>query len=258
MTLREIAFVLDDGAHRVATDGGLERLADLREERAAARRAFEVSLEIDSEGGASFAGEWFRDVSAEIAAAKGCRAANERIVTDGGQEIEQRRYCGDRDDWEYGDPCVGYNVPLSMRKGGATGPMVKKTFGTRGTSYKSHSVATACEDCGIVRYFASSGFVTSYWCANCDDVRWFYFRWDLNRGELPESGDYVEPDRKIVADGGEPETDEVEYITWCDDACGRLGGYRGKPAAETTAKSHRETTGHSAYVLPRHEDGDQQ
>ncbi|QZX98708.1 hypothetical protein [Halobaculum rubrum] len=118
----------------------LERdLEELREERAAARRAFELSLEIDSSGDVAFAEEWFRDVSAEIAAVKGCRARSERLV----------------------------------------------------------------------------------------------------------------------ADGGEPDLDEVEYVAWCDDACGRLGGFRGEPAAETKVKSHRETTGHSAYVLPRHEDGDQ-
>ena len=115
-------------------------LEELREEREAARRAFEVSIDIGSDGGAAFAAEWFRDVSAEIAAVKGCRTRSERLV----------------------------------------------------------------------------------------------------------------------ADGGEPDPDEVEYVAWCDDACGRLGGFRGEPAAETRVKSHRETTGHSAYVLPRHEDGEQQ
>jgi hypothetical protein len=113
-------------------------LAELREEREAARRAFEVSLAIETDGGAAFAAEWFRDVSAEIAAAKGCRAASERLV----------------------------------------------------------------------------------------------------------------------ADGGEPDPDEVEYVAWCNDACGRLGGFRGEPAAETKVKSHRVDTGHSAYVLPRHEGDD--
>lgn len=115
-------------------------LGELREERQSARRAYEVSVAIGASGTAEFAREWYRDVAAEIAAAKGCRASGE---------------------W-------------------------------------------------------------------------------------------------LVADGGEPDPDEVEYVAWCDDACGRLGGFRGEPAAETSVRSHRETTGHSAYVLPRHEDGEQQ
>ncbi|WP_435065976.1 hypothetical protein [Halobaculum sp. EA56] len=60
-------------------------LAELREEREAARRAFEVSIAIDSQGGVEFAKDWYRDVAAEIAAEKECRAATERVAADGGR-----------------------------------------------------------------------------------------------------------------------------------------------------------------------------
>ncbi|MFC6785381.1 hypothetical protein ACFQFH_05480 [Halobaculum halobium] len=112
-------------------------LDELREERESARRAFEISIAIGASGTVEFAREWYRDVAAEIAAVKTCRAKSERLV----------------------------------------------------------------------------------------------------------------------ADGGEPDPDEIEYIAWCDDACGRLGGFRGEPAAETKVKSHQQTEGHDAYVLPRHEEG---
>ncbi|QZP37053.1 hypothetical protein [Halobaculum magnesiiphilum] len=60
-------------------------LAELREERESARRAFEVSVAIGASGTAEFAREWYRDVAAEIAGVKGCRAASERVAADGGR-----------------------------------------------------------------------------------------------------------------------------------------------------------------------------
>ena len=90
-----------------------------------------------------------------------------------------RRFTGDN--WSYGDPKVGYDVPMSVRRGGAYRPHLKRELSGNGTAYEAHSAAYECEGCGDVRRFATSELVTSYWCDECSDVRWFRFDWDLNR-----------------------------------------------------------------------------
>ena len=93
-----------------------------------------------------------------------------------------RRFAGD--DWEHGDPYVGYDVPKQVRKGGATCPVEKDESGG-GTIYRSHSAYFECQECGEVRRFATSQFVTSYRCSGCSDVRWFEFKWELNQSTEP-------------------------------------------------------------------------
>lgn len=85
------------------------------------------------------------------------------------------------EDWSVGDPKVGYDVPMSVRKGGATGPMQKIELGGNGTAYHAHSVRFECEECGTVRRFATAAFKTTHWCDECDDLRWYEFKWELNR-----------------------------------------------------------------------------
>ncbi|WP_435147674.1 hypothetical protein [Halobaculum sp. P14] len=128
------------------------------------------------------------------------------MPSDESSRATYRRYVGDPDEHEYGDERVGYNVPTTVRRGGATRPMQKEPLAGNGTAYKSHSVAMACEECYTVRYFATSHFVTAYNCRVCGAVRWFFFGWGLNSGELPESGDKAQPGETLVpvdALGGE-------------------------------------------------------
>lgn len=86
--------------------------------------------------------------------------------------------------WSLGDPVVGHGVPKHVRKGGATGPPLKKDLAGNGTAYEGHSVKFECEECGDVRQFATSSFMTQYSCHSDEcrgEVRWFEFKWELNR-----------------------------------------------------------------------------
>ena len=84
-------------------------------------------------------------------------------------------------EWTLGDSRVGYDVPLSVRQGGATGPMLKRELSGNGTAYESHSVAFECTECGHVQRYATSSFMTMYDCRECNELRWFEFKWELNR-----------------------------------------------------------------------------
>lgn len=87
----------------------------------------------------------------------------------------------DGSEWSYGDSKVGADVPKSVREGGATGPAVKRSLGENGTSLESHAVNFECTECGSIRRFAGRSFMTMYRCDECETVRWFEFKWDLNR-----------------------------------------------------------------------------
>jgi len=88
-------------------------------------------------------------------------------------EVEQRSYTGERDDWGIDDPKVGPGVPLSVRQGGATGPMLKKELAGNGTSYRGAPANYECEECGSVRRFVTSDWNTMYHCRECGGTRWF-------------------------------------------------------------------------------------
>ena len=92
-----------------------------------------------------------------------------------------RSYECDPDDWSLDDPRHGFNVPDSIRRGGAINPQEREEIGENGVSLRSHSVYFECEDCGEIRRFATDSFVTQHWCHTCEDVDWFRFDWDLNR-----------------------------------------------------------------------------
>jgi predicted RNA-binding Zn-ribbon protein involved in translation (DUF1610 family) len=98
-------------------------------------------------------------------------------------------YQADSDDWSLGDANHGFNVPNSVRKGGATCPHERDEIGNNGVSLRAHSVRFRCEECGDVRRFATSDFETTYWCDECEDVRWFKFEWELNRRSLGADSD---------------------------------------------------------------------
>jgi len=91
------------------------------------------------------------------------------------RQVSYTRYDGDPDQWEYGDPYVGHGVPNRIRKGGATNPMEKKSLGGNGVSYRSHSVAFECDNCGHVQRYATSDFQTMGHCRGCGDTQLFKF-----------------------------------------------------------------------------------
>ena len=99
--------------------------------------------------------------------------------------VTQRSYTGDPDDWTIDDPEVGPSVPKNVRRGGATKPHLKRELGGNGTAYEGHAVSFECTNCGNVQRFVTSEFMTMYSCRECSeterDVRWFEFKWDLNR-----------------------------------------------------------------------------
>lgn len=84
-------------------------------------------------------------------------------------------------EWSYGDSKVGHDVPKEVRRGGATGPMLKRDLAGNGTSLESHSVRFECSECGHIQRFATSEFMTMHDCRECNDLRWFEFQWELNR-----------------------------------------------------------------------------
>lgn len=89
---------------------------------------------------------------------------------------DRLRADGGTTELEYGDPVV----PKSVRRGGATGPMLKRDLAGNGTALEGNAMNYVCQECGTVRRFVTSEFTTSYYCDECEDVRWFEFRWDLN------------------------------------------------------------------------------
>lgn len=104
------------------------------------------------------------------------------------------------------DPNVGVDVPMCVRRGGATGPAKERELSENGTAYIDHSVTMECKDCGATCRFATSSFATSHRCHECEDVRMFIFRWELNR-----------PDRC--------RRDVTPVYTWCNpDAVPISGG----------------------------------
>lgn len=88
-------------------------------------------------------------------------------------EITQQRYDGDPDEWSYGDPTVGYNVPISVRTGGATKPMEREEIGENGVALRGHSAPYDCENCGHTQHFVTDEYVTQYNCRGCGNVTWF-------------------------------------------------------------------------------------
>jgi len=82
--------------------------------------------------------------------------------------MSTERDCEDQSsDWSLGDSTRGYDVPKSVREGGATGPALKKSLGENGTAYESHSVNFECTECGSIRRFATTSFMTMYRCDEC-------------------------------------------------------------------------------------------
>ena len=88
-------------------------------------------------------------------------------------EIQCRRFSGDPDEWSYGDPKVGYNVPLSVRRGGATGPMEREEMSGDGVALSGHSASYDCENCGHTQRFVTSEYVTQYRCRGCGEITFF-------------------------------------------------------------------------------------
>ncbi len=101
--------------------------------------------------------------------------AEKEVRCDGGTTTDSS------DEWEYGDPVIGPDVPKSVRRGGATGPAERSELSGNGVALRNHSVAFECTECGDVRRFATAAFMTMYRCHECADTRWFEFKWDLNR-----------------------------------------------------------------------------
>jgi predicted RNA-binding Zn-ribbon protein involved in translation (DUF1610 family) len=112
--------------------------------------------------------------------------------TDGERVSFTEPYQGDPDDWTVDDPKHGFNVPDIVRQGGTTNPMEKQELSGNGTSYRSDNFAFKCEECGAIRRFATSDFMTTYWCRECSDTRWFRFDWDLNRRSVPTATEQEE------------------------------------------------------------------
>ena len=84
-------------------------------------------------------------------------------------------------DWSRGDSRVGHGVPKAVRRGGATGPTLKQDLSGNGTAYIGHSVTFECEECRATRRFATSSFIVNDHCDECGELRFFEFKWGLNR-----------------------------------------------------------------------------
>jgi hypothetical protein len=162
-----------------------------------------------------------RETTAKTSTDNDRSTGDEDLRTDGGRDIDAAGaggftppYQGDPDDWSYGDTRHGFNVPDSVRRGGATGPMGRTELSGNGVSYRSPSFKFRCEECGDVRRFCTSEFVTMYRCHECEGVRWFRFDWDLNRrsedtgkdlrtdgGHPPATGGPATPPERVGRDG---------------------------------------------------------
>ena len=85
-------------------------------------------------------------------------------------EIDQRRYDGDPDEWGYGDPKVGYNVPLPVREGGATRPMEREELSGNGVAYSGHSAPYVCQNCGNVHHLVTPDYQGVNRCRGCGEL----------------------------------------------------------------------------------------
>jgi len=90
-------------------------------------------------------------------------------------------------EWSYGDDCVGASVPLSVRRGGATGPLEKVELSGNGTSYRGHAAPYECQDCGNVQRFVTSQFRFMSDCHECGSGRFFEFDFTLARSHRPDT-----------------------------------------------------------------------
>ena len=59
--------------------------------------------------------------------------------------------------------------------------MEREEIGDNGVSLTGHAVNFECPDCGAIKRFVTSAFVTTHYCDECGDLRWFEFKWELNR-----------------------------------------------------------------------------
>jgi len=101
--------------------------------------------------------------------------------------VTEQSTCGTEHEWEYCDSRVGFDVPKTVRRGGATQPQLKRELSGNGTAFESHSVAFKCQECGHVRRYATSEFMIMDRCPECQDTRWFEFQWELNRSVSPDT-----------------------------------------------------------------------
>lgn len=97
-------------------------------------------------------------------------------------QIESRRYSGEPEDYEYGDPKVGHGVPKIVRRGGATKPLEKEELAGNGTAFRGHAALYECENCGALKRFVTADFMTRYYCDECGETHFFEFQWEFNRG----------------------------------------------------------------------------